>query len=176
MALALPMIFVSATGAAGTILSRRWYFAVRALQCLPIKDSTLAIIACGALIAPVLVTNLAATLIQWMVPQWGIAVPLYLLPVFAVIPALSVPWHKVESSGGIASTLQRWSPVLQVAAWPLWTGAFMSFALTKLMPVWFDLLALGMAVVLAVVAYAVILVRIRSGQGFEPIAAPFAPR
>jgi hypothetical protein len=173
---ALPWVFVSVTGAVGTILGRRWLRSVGVLQCLPIRSSTLALVVCLALMAPVVFTSLAATAVNAIVPEWGIAIPLYMVPVFAIVPALEISWYRVETSHPVASAAQQWTPIMQVVAWPLWTGSFMSLELTRLMPAWFEFLAVGAAAVLAAVAYAVVLSRIRSGVGLERLGDPLTPR
>lgn len=161
---ALPWIFVSVTGAVGTIIGRRWLRSVRALQCLPIRTPTLALLICLALMAPVVLTTLAATAVNAAVPEWGIGIPVYMVPVFAIVPALEISWYRVETNHAIPSTLQQWSPIMQIVAWPLWTGSFMSLELTRLLPKWFEMTAVAAAAVLAVVAYGLVLQRIRSGQ------------
>jgi hypothetical protein len=173
---ALPWIFVSVTGALGTMLGRRWLRSVRALQCLPIRSSMLALVICLALMAPVLLASVAATAVNAVVPAWGIAIPLYMVPVFAIVPALEISWNRVETNHAVSSAVQQWSPIMQIVAWPLWTGSFMSLALTRLMPEWFEVTAVGAAVVLAAVAYSVVLTRIRSGTGLERLGDPLAPR
>jgi len=173
---ALPWIFVSVTGAIGSILGGRWLRSVRALQCLPIRSSMLALVICLALMAPVVLSSVAATVLHALVPAWGIAIPLYMLPVFAIVPALEISWHRVETTHAVAGAVQQWSPIMQVVAWPLWTGSFMSLELTRLMPDWFELIAIGAALVLAAIAYAVVLVRIRSGAGLERLGDPLTPR
>ncbi|MEJ0040217.1 MAG: hypothetical protein WDO68_30000 [Gammaproteobacteria bacterium] len=172
----LPWIFVSITGAVGTILSRRWLRSTPALQCLPIRTSMLALVVCLALMTPVVVTSVAATAVNAIVPEWGIAIPLYMVPVFAIVPALEMSWHNVQTSHPVASSVQQWSPIMQVVAWPLWTGSFMSLELTRLMPAWFGITAVGLAVVLAGIAYFVVLFRIRAGIGLERIGDPLTPR
>lgn len=172
----LPWIFVSVTGAAGTILGRRWLSSGRSLQCLPMRSSTLALIVCLALMAPMVITSLLATAVNAVVPGWGISIPLYMVPVFAIVPALEISWYNVQTSHPVASSVQQWSPIMQVVAWPLWTGSVMSLALTRLFPAWFEVIAVGTAVVLAGVAYIVVLVRIRSGMALERIGDPLTPR
>jgi hypothetical protein len=78
----------------------------------------------------------------------------------------------VETNDAIASSIQQWSPIAQLVSWPLWTGAFMSLELTRLMPEWFEITAVGVAAVLAVVAYGVVLLRIRAGAGLERFGVP----
>lgn len=173
---ALPWIFVSVTGAVGTIIGRRWLRSVRALHCLPIRTPVLALIICLALMAPVVLTSLAATAVNAVVPGWGIAIPLYMVPVFAIVPALEISWYRVETNHAIPSALQQWTPIMQIVAWPLWTGSFMSLELTRLMPKWFEMIAVAAAAVLAVVAYASVLTRIRSGVGLERLGDPLTPR
>ena len=176
LTVALPMLYASIVGVAASVFARRWLHVIRTLQCLPISDAALALVACLVLTAPALLTCLAAAAVHWLVPAWGIAMPLFMIPVFALIPALMLPWQSVETSHAVASSIQQWSPVLQIAAWPLWTGSLMSIALTKLMPVWFDVFAVAMTVAFAALAYCLMLVRVRSGFGLERIAEPFAAR
>jgi hypothetical protein len=173
---ALPWIFVSVTGALGTMLGRRWLRSVRVLQCLPIRSSMLALVVCLALMAPVALSSLAATAVNAVVPAWGITIPLYMVPVFAIVPALEISWNRVQASHAVPNALQQWSPLMQVVAWPLWTGSFMSLELTRLLPAWFAVIAVAVAAVLAVVAYSVVLVRIRSGSGLERFGEPLTPR
>ncbi|HEX2676734.1 MAG TPA: hypothetical protein VHM19_08845, partial [Polyangiales bacterium] len=85
---ALPWLFVSVTGAVGAILGRRWLRSLGALQCLPIRSSMLALVVCLALMAPVAFACLAATVVNAIVPEWGLAIPVYMIPVFAIVPAL----------------------------------------------------------------------------------------
>ena len=172
----LPWVFVSVTGAVGTILGRRWLRSVGALRCLPIRTSMLALVICLALMAPVVFASVAATAVNAVVPEWGIAIPLYMVPVFAIVPALEISWYHVETSHPVASAVQQWTPIMQIVAWPLWTGSFLSLALTRLMPTWFEMTAVGAATVLAVVAYGMVLSRIRSGAGLERLGDPLTPR
>src|SRR6185369_16966589 len=118
---ALPWVFVSVTGAVGTIIGRRWLRSIGALRCLPIRGSMLALIICLALMAPVVLASVLATAVNALVPQWGIAIPLYMVPVFAIVPALEVSWYPVQSSHAVPSAVQQWSPITQVVAWPIWT-------------------------------------------------------
>lgn len=173
---ALPWIFVSVTGAVGSILGGRWLRSVRALQCLPIRSSMLALVVCLALMAPVVLTSVAATAVNALVPAWGIAIPLYMVPVFAIVPALEISWHRAQTGHAVPNAVQQWSPIMQIVAWPLWTGSFMSLELTRLLPAWFEFTAVGAAAVLAGVAYAVVLTRIRSGAGFDRFGDPLIPR
>jgi hypothetical protein len=172
---ALPWIFVSITGAVGSVLARRWLRSVRALQCMPIRSATLALIVCVALMAPVVVASVMATAVSAIVPAWGIAVPLYMVPVFAIVPALQIT-GSVQTSHPVPSAVQQWSPIMQIVAWPLWTGAFMSLELTRLMPAGFEIMAVAAAAVLAIVAYCLVFYRIRSGAGLERMGDPLTPR
>jgi len=172
---ALPWLFVSVTGAVGTILGRRWLRSLGALQCLPIRSSKLALVVCLALMAPVVVASIAATVVNSIVPDWGITIPLYMIPVFAIVPALEISWYPVQTNSAVASAVQQWTPIMQVVAWPLWTGSFMSLELTRLLPAWFGVLAVGAAAVLALVAYTRVLLRIRSGLGLERLGDPLTP-
>ena len=173
---ALPWIFVSVTGAVGTVLARRWLHSVRALQCMPIRSTTLALIVCVALMAPVVVTSVVATAVSAIVPAWGITVPLYMVPVFAIVPALQITGSSAQTSHAVPSAIQQWAPIMQIVAWPLWTGAFMSMELTRLMPAGFESIAVAAAVVLAGAAYGIVLHRIRSGMGLERMGDPLTPR
>lgn len=173
---ALPWIFVSVTGAVGTMLGRRWLHSVRVLQSLPIRSSMLALVICLALMAPVALSSLAATAVHAVVPAWGIAIPLYMVPVFAIVPAFEISWNRMQANHAVPNAIQQWSPVIQIVAWPLWTGSFMSLELTRLLPVWFDVTAVAAATVLAVVAYSMVLIRIRSGTGVGRLGDPLTPR
>jgi len=146
-----------------------------ALQCLPIRSSMLALVVCLALMAPVVVASVAATVVNSIVPDWGITIPLYMIPVFAIVPALEISWYPVQTNSAVASAVQQWTPIMQVVAWPLWTGSFMSLELTRLLPAWFGVLAVGAAAVLALVAYTRVLLRIRSGLGLERLGDPLTP-
>jgi hypothetical protein len=172
---ALPWVFVSITGAVGTMVARRWLCSVRALLCLPIRRSTLALIVCLALMAPVVVSSALATAVNMVVPEWGIAIPLYMLPVFAIVPALEMSWHRPQATQAVPNAVQQWSPIMQLVAWPLWTGSFMSLELTRLLPGWFDILAISAAAVLAVVAYLVVLGRLRAGAALGGFGEPVTP-
>ena len=111
-----------------------------------------------------------------IVPEWGIVVPLYMVPVFAIVPALQVSGSGVQTNHAVPSAIQQWGPIMQIVAWPLWTGSFMSLELTRLMPAGFEIIALAAAVVLAVVAYGIVFHRIRSGAGLERMGDPLTPR
>ena len=174
--LPLPWLFVSTVGAAGAVLSNRWLRSVGALRCLPIRSGTLALIVCLASMAPVVVTSLAATAVNTIVPEWGITVPLYMTPVFAVVPALGISWQGVETNQPVPAAIRQWSPIIQMLVWPLSIGPFMSLALARHTPAWFEIIAMGLGVVIAGVAYLVVLKRIRSGAGFERFGDPLAPR
>jgi hypothetical protein len=173
---ALPWGFVSVTGAVGSILGRRWLRGIGALQCLPIRGSKLALVICLALMAPVVLTSVLATAANALVPTWGIAIPLYMVPVFAIVPALEISWYPVKNNYAVPSAVQQWSPITQVVAWPIWTGSFMSLELTRLMPAWFEIIAVAVGMVLAGVAYGMVLSRIRAGVGLERLGDPLTPR
>jgi hypothetical protein len=96
-------------------------------------------------------------------------------PLFAVVPVFFIP-ASVESSAGAPAAIQQWSPVIQIALWPLWAGAFSSVALTKLMPEWFNIMAIGIAIVFALAGYWFVYLRVRSGAGLERTAGPLATR
>jgi hypothetical protein len=176
LASVLPMLFVSATGVTGSLLARRWLNAIRALQILPIRDSYLALIMCTVLLTPSLVACVVATCVSRVVPGWGADIPLFMFPVFAIVPAFLVPWQNVEASSGVASTVQQWSPVAQIAIWPIWTGSFAGFALTELIPAWFGVLAVIITLVFAVTGYLMVWVRIRAGTGLDGTAGGLAAR
>ncbi len=131
----MPLIFVAVAGTAGALMSRRWLNAISALQCLPVRDRTVALVIWAALTAPGLITCLLSNAVNALAPSWGVAVPLFMLPVFVVIPLLLAAGKSVESSNGVAASAQRWSPMLQLSLWPLWAGSSFSFVLTKLVPV-----------------------------------------
>ena len=176
MTVALPMLYASIVGVAGAVIARRWLHVMRTLQCLPIRDASLALAACLALTAPAFIACLAAAAVNWVVPAWGIPLPVYMIPVFVLIPALMLPWQPVETGHAIASSVQQWAPLFQIAVWPLWTGSLMSIALKKLAPMEIDVMAAGLTVAFASLAYFLMLYRVRSGFGLERIAEPLAAR
>jgi hypothetical protein len=171
LASVLPMLFVSATGVTGSLLARRWLNAIRALQILPIRDSFLAFATCVALLTPALIACVVATGVSGLVPGWGIQIPLFMFPVFGIVPALFVPWRNTETSSGVASSIQQWSPVFQIAIWPIWTGSFAPIAITKLIPAWVGALAVAIALVFAAIGYFIVWARIREGMGLDGTAA-----
>jgi hypothetical protein len=168
----LPQIFVSIAGIAGALLARRWVFAVGAMQCLPIGRHALALIVCVVLMVPGIFTCLLAAAAHQVNPAWGVPIPLIFIPVFTIIPALTVPWKTPESSHVIASTAQRWAPMFQLAIWPLWAAPFLSLAFTKLPLPWFNFVAVAILLVFAATGYFAVLLHIRSGTGFERMPDP----
>jgi hypothetical protein len=170
--LVLPQVFVSIAGITGALVARRWSFAVGAMQCLPIGRHALAFIVCVVLMVPGIFTCLLAAAAHQVNPAWGVPIPLIFFPVFTIVPALMVPWQSVESSHVVASTAQRWTPMFQLATWPLWAVPFYSLALTNVLPSWFNFVAVAIMLVFAGTGYFAVLLRIRSGSGFEPMPEP----
>jgi hypothetical protein len=168
----LPQLFVSIAGIAGALLARRWMLAVGAMQCLPIGQRTLALIVCVVLMVPGIFTCLFAAAAHQVNSAWGVPIPLIIILVFTIIPALMVPWQSVESSHSVASTLQRWTPMFQLAMWPLWAVPFLSLPPTKLYPSWFNIVAVAILLVFAGIGYFAVLLHIRSGSGFERMPEP----
>jgi hypothetical protein len=84
-------------------------------------------------------------------------------------------WHRPQATQAVPNAVQQWSPIMQLVAWPLWTGSFMSLELTRLLPGWFDILAISAAAVLAVVAYLVVLGRLRAGAALGGFGEPVTP-
>ena len=164
----LPQVFVSVAGIAGGLLARRWLLAMGMMQTLPIRHYALALIMCLVLMAPGALTCLVAAAAHQLNPAWGVTIPLSIIPVFTIVPALLVPWQSLESSHAVTSTLQRWAPVLQLTLWPLWAAPFCSLTLTKLVPAWFDFAAVAIVLVFAATGYFAILMRIRAG----PLTVP----
>jgi len=81
----------------------------RALQCLPIRKSTLALIVYMTLVAPVIVTSLAATAVTRSCRN-GDHIPLYMIPVFAIAPALrsrGSTWRRATPSQAPFSSGRR---------------------------------------------------------------------
>jgi hypothetical protein len=172
---ALPWMFASATVAVGTLLGQRLLRSIRLLMCLPIRTSTLALVICVAVVSPAVVASLAATAVNAIVPQWGIAIPLYMVPAFAAIAVLQLSWKGVETNAPVPAAIQQWSPILQLVAWPPLIG-FMSLGLARVMPHWFELVAVASAAVLVAVAYVSVLYRVRAGVGLERYGEPLTPR
>jgi hypothetical protein len=175
IALGLAVGYVSVTGVVSAFIVRRWLGAFRMLQVLPIRDSSLALVTWASLMAPAFLACVVASGIHSEVPSWGLHIPYFMYPLFAIVPLFFVP-ASVESSAGAPATVQQWSPVIQIALWPVWAGAFSSLALTKLMPTWFDALAVGATIVFAGVGYWLVYLRVRSGAGLERTAGPLATR
>jgi hypothetical protein len=142
---------------------------VRSLRLLPISDHRLAFILYLILITPGVVTCLVMMATRQLLPGWGLDIPGYMLVVFMLTPAASVPWQKQHSAAASASAsaIQQWSLVIQQAAFPLWAGALCAFRGPHLQPGWFvGLLALfGAGVSLG--GYAGLLAGIRSPQALE---------
>ena len=170
----LPWLFVSVTGAAGSLLGRSWLRGVGALRCLPIRSDALALILCAVLAAPMAVAGVAATVVNAIVPEWGLAIPLYMVPVFAMAPVAGISMMRVQSNHPVPRAIQEWLPTMQLVGWPLWAGSFMS-VLARWYPAWFAIAAAGATVLFATVAYFVVFTRIRSGAGLERLGDPLAP-
>ena len=173
--LGLAVGYVSITGVVSAFIVRRWLGAFRVLQLLPIRDSSLALMTWAFLMAPSLLACVAASGVYAVQPSWGLHIPSFMYPLFAIVPVFFVP-ISVPTSAGAAAAVQQWSPILQIALWPLWAGAFSSMALTKVMPEWFGMLAIVVAIVFAIVGYWFVYSRVRSGEGLEPTAGPLAMR
>jgi hypothetical protein len=107
-------------------------------------------------------------------PEWGLAIPFYMLPIFGLVPALAVAGLGVQSNHSVPSALQQWVPTLQLLAWPMSVGSAMSVFM-KWWPTWFAIVIAGLAVGMAVVAYLTILVRIQSGATIDRFGDPLTP-
>lgn len=163
----LPIGFVSLTGIVGSLMSRRLLQALPALQCLPIRTDHLAMILCLILLAPGFTACAIASAVHWLAPELGLAIPLYVLPVLAIVPALSIPWNNMTANKSVITRISRWSPLLQLATWPLWTGSFSALALTKLLPTWFGTLAILLTLSCGLIGYFNVRARIRGGYGLR---------
>ena len=170
----LPWLFVSVTASLGAVLGRHWLRGVRALQCLPIHRRTLALILCVVLVTPVAGASVAATAVHAIVPEWGLVIPFYMLPIFGLVPALAVSGMDVHANYSVSSALQAWTPTLQLLAWPMTVGSSMSVFM-KWWPTWFAIVVVGIAVAMAVVAYLTMLWRVRSGATLERLGDPLTP-
>lgn len=159
----LPVLFVSATGICCSLVARRCLRALPALQCLPISTHRLALVLCAIPLLPALAACAVATLVHSWLPSLGVAIPIYVLPVFAIVPPLSAAWTRAASSHAVATHISRWAAILQLATWPLWAGSFGALALTNLLPPWFGPLAIVLTIASAPIGYVMMRARIRAG-------------
>ncbi len=159
----LPVLFVSATGIGSSLVARRCLRALPALQCLPISTHRLALVLCAIPLLPALAACAVATLVHSWLPSFGVAIPIYVLPVFAIVPPLSAAWTRATSSRAVATHISRWAAILQLATWPLWAGSFGALALTNLLPPWFGALAVVSTLASAPIGYFMMRARIRAG-------------
>jgi hypothetical protein len=175
LAVGLAAAYVSVTGVVGVFIVRRWLGAFRVLQVLPMRDSSLALMMWASLIVPSFFACLAASAVHAVMPSWGLHIPYFMYPLFALVPLFFIP-AAVESSAGASAAVHQWSPVIQIALWPLWAGAFSSMALTKVVPIWLSVLAIVVTIVCSAVGYWLVYSRVRSGAGLERAAGPLATR
>lgn len=171
----LPWMYVSVTAAVGGVLGRHWLRGVRAMQCLPIRRSTLALILCIVLVTPAAVASAAATAVNAIEPQWGLVIPFYMLPIFGLVPTLAVWGLGVQANHPVPNALHQWVPTLQLLSWPVSIGSGMSVFM-KWWPTWFAVVIVGLAVLMAVVAYLTVLWRIRAGATLEQFGDSLTPR
>jgi len=120
---------------------------------LPVRTGHLASILCMVLLAPGFTACLIASAAHSLWPALGLATPSYVLPVLAIVPALSLPWNNAAPDSPISNRMSRWGPLLQLATWPLWAGSFGALALTKLLPSWFCALAIALTLSCALSSY-----------------------
>ena len=170
-------VFVSAVAVAACLQTRRWIQATRLLRLLPIDPHRLTLILYAILIVPGVTACLAAMGVQALVPQLGMAVPPYLLVVFLATPATVIPWQPQRYVASAAvNDVQQWAPLMQLAAFPMWSGSLCAFGGPHLMPAWFLGIVATVAVGFAIASYFALLVGIRSPSGFErhtgPLGAP----
>lgn len=170
-------LFVSAVAVAACLQTRRWIQATRLFRLLPISPHRLALILYAILIAPGVTACLVATGVNALVPQLGMAVPPYLLVVFLATPVTVIPWQPQRYVASPAvNEVQQWAPLMQLAAFPVWSGSLCAFGGPHLMPAWFLGIIVALAVGFAIASYVALLVGIRSPSGFErhtgPLGAP----
>src|SRR6185295_933337 len=147
-------LFVAAVAVATSLQTRRWIQSTRLLRLLPINPHRLALILYAILIAPGTTACFVATGLHALVPQLGMAVPVYLLIVFLATPVIVIPWQAQRYAGTrAASDLQQWAPLMQLAAFPLWSGSLSAFGGPHLMPAWFLSVVVLMAVGFAIASY-----------------------
>jgi hypothetical protein len=174
---ATAMAYISVIGVAAGVLVSRWLSAVRVMQILPVRDAALTFMICLALVMPPLITCMATSAIHAVFPMWGVHIPAFIYPFFAIFPALFVPTQSpAASGGGFAPVVQQWSPIFQLAVWPLWIGGFTSLALIERMPTWFGVIGVCAGIGLAIGGFLLVYGRIRSGAGLEHKAGPLATR
>lgn len=136
---ALPVAFVSIVGMCGSLIARPFLQALPALRLLPVRTAHLAMLLALALLAPGFAACAVASVVHALDGRFGLAIPLYVTPALAIVPALSMPWRDAVSDS--ADIVARWSAALQLVTWPFWAASFGSLALTRLLPSWFGLLA-----------------------------------
>ena len=169
----LIWLWVSAVAVAACLQTRRWMNAVRSLRILPIGDHRLTLILYALLIVPGLTACLVATAAWHLWPRLGLHVPAYLLIVFLIAPVALAPWQRQRHAAAVAAnSMQQWAPLMQQAAWPLWTGALGAFGGPHLMPAWFLSFLIVVAVVFTIAGYAALLAGIRAPEGFERASGP----
>jgi hypothetical protein len=157
----LVWVFVSCVAVAACLQMRRWMQAVAPLRALPIGRHRLTLIVYAVLIVPGVTACTISSVVHWLVPQLGITVPPYMLMVFLATPAVVFPWqHQRQMASQAAYGVQRWAPLMQLAAWPLWAGALFSFGGPHLMPAWFLTVLLIFAAAFIAASYGVLLVSI----------------
>jgi hypothetical protein len=170
-------LFVSAVAVAACLQTRRWIQATRLLRLLPVNPHRLALILYAILITPGVTACLVAMGVNALMPQLGMAVPPYLLVVFLATPVTVIPWQPQRYVASAAvNEVQQWAPLMQLAAFPMWSGSLCAFGGPHLMPAWFLSIIALVAVGFAVASYFALLVGIRSPSGFErhtgPLGAP----
>jgi len=165
LAAVLPIGFVSLTGICCSLIASRLLQGLPALQCLPVSTGYLALILCLVLLVPGFTACALASVVHEVAPEFGLTIPLYVMPVLAIVPVLSIPWNSATSGSSIVTNNSRWGPLLQLATWPLWTGSFGALALTKLLPRWFGTLAILLTLSCGLVGYFIVRARIRGNFG-----------
>jgi hypothetical protein len=174
-----PMVwlFVSAVVVAACLQTRRWMQSTQSLRLLPIGHHRLTLVLYAILIVPGVSACLLATGVHALMPQLGIHVPFYLFVLFLATPATVIPWQPQRYVAASAvNGVQQWAPLLQVASLPLWSGSLFAFGVPRVMPAWFLIILIIVAVGFIVASYFALLLGIRSPAGFErhtgPLSAP----
>jgi hypothetical protein len=160
-------LFVAAVVVAASLQTRHWIQSTRLLRLLPISPHRLALILYAILIAPGVIACLVATGLHAVVPWLGITVPLYMLVVFLATPATVIPWQPSASPA-----VNEWAPIMQLAAFAVWSGSLYTIGEPRLLPAWFLCILAIIAAGFAIASYFALLAGVRSPARLERHAGP----
>lgn len=164
-------LVVSGIAVATGLSMRRWVEAVYSLRILPITGRQLVFVLYLAMILPGVLACVALSAAHHFSPDWGLAIPDYMLVVFLPAPLTLFRWERPAGSRPHYLPLLGGS-TLQQAVWPAWAGVFCSMLALPFMPAWFFVYLAALAALFSIAGYRALRAGIHSPTTLEQNAAP----